>query len=223
MASLPAKTSKKIIIFDFDGTLADSAPIMRAIYGEIAAKNRLKVMTDEDYATLRRGSLREARRWSGIRFWQYPLLVRSVRKLMKLESEKVKLFPGVVEMIHELREHDLELYILSRNTADTISHVLERYKLQDDLKILDRRKRSFGSKSAVISTLVRQKQCARKSVWMVGDEVRDIQAAKKAGVNSIAVAWGLQDVSILERYEPTYLVSTVRQLSKLLKAKYEIN
>lgn len=46
--------ANKIIIFDFDGTLADSAPIIRAIYAEVAAKNGLRVMTDEDYTNLRR-------------------------------------------------------------------------------------------------------------------------------------------------------------------------
>lgn len=209
--------AKKVIIFDFDGTLADSAPIIRAIYAEMAVKNNLRVMTDEDYTMLRRGSLREARKWSGVRFWQLPLLVRNVRKLMKLEAEKVQLFPGVVKMIGELRARELELYILSRNKADTIIQVLERYGLQDELRILDRRKRTFGSKAAIISALVRQKRYKKEDVWMIGDEVRDIQAANKAGVNSIAVSWGLQDVSVLERYKPTCLVSTVPQLQQVLQ------
>lgn len=209
--------TKKVIIFDFDGTLADSAPIIRAIYAEMAGKNRLKVMTDEDYAMLRRGSLSEARKWSGVRLWQFPFLVRNVRRLMKLESEKVNLFPGTLEMIHDLKVNNPDLYILSRNTPETITRVLERFNLQDDLQILQRSKRSFGNKAAVINKLVQQKQYDKQSVWMVGDEVRDIQAAKKAGVNSIAVSWGLQDVSVLERYSPTYLVSTIRQLHKILK------
>lgn len=212
---------KPIIIFDFDGTLADSAPIIRAIYSEIAGKNKLTVMTDKDYAMLRRGSLGEARKWSGVRFWQFPLLVRSVRRLMKLESEKVQLFPGVPEMIQELRNRGIEPYILSRNAAETIRHVLERYELEGELQILDRRKRSFGSKSSVISRLVQRLGCPRESVWMIGDEVRDIEAAKRAGVNSIAVSWGLQDVSILERYQPTKLVTTVGQLQKTLISEIE--
>lgn len=212
-------SSKKIIIFDFDGTLADSAPIIRAIYTEIAVKNRLTVLTDEDYDRLRRGSLRDAQKWSGVRFWQVPLLVRNIRRLMKLESEKVLLFPGVVEMIKDLRERDLELYILSRNTAGTINHVLERYELQEDLRILDRRKRSFGSKASVITALIRRNRYPPQSVWMIGDEVRDIQAAKRAGVNSIAVTWGFQDTSILERYKPTCVVSNVKELHQILKGE----
>ncbi len=215
--------AKPIVIFDFDGTLADSGPIIRRIYSEIASKNKLTVMTDKDYALLRRGSLREARKWSGVRFWQFPLLVGSVRKLMKLESEKVQLFPGVPKMIHKLRSQGIEPYILSRNASETIQHVLERYGLQDDLQILYRRKRSFGSKSSVINELVQRTGLPREAVWMIGDEVRDIQAAKRAGVKSIAVSWGLQDISILERYHPDHLVSTVGQLQKILISEIEKN
>lgn len=209
--------SQKVIIFDFDGTLADSAPIIRAIYAEVASKNRLKVMTDEDYAMLRRGSLRDARKWSGIRFWQYPVLIRNIRKLMKLESEKVTLFPGIIELVGELRTDGLDLYILSRNSSDTIRSVLERHGLQDELQILDRRKRALGSKAAVINKLIQQKKYDRQSIWMIGDEVRDIRAAKRARVNSIAVTWGLQDTSILQRYNPTHLVNTVKELRQILK------
>lgn len=208
---------KRIIIFDFDGTLADSAPIIRAIYADIATKNKLRVMTDEDYAMLRQGSLNAARKWSGVRLWQYPLLVRGVRKLMKLESEKVSLFPGVIQLIRDLRSHDLELYILSRNSSETVARVLKRYDLQDDFTILNRRKRSLGSKAAVITSLVQQKGVNKASVWMIGDEVRDILAAQKAGVNSVAVSWGLQHESILERYKPTYLVTDVQQLHQILQ------
>ncbi|MGI9028293.1 MAG: HAD-IA family hydrolase [Candidatus Saccharimonadales bacterium] len=210
-------SAKKVIIFDFDGTLADSAPIIRAIYTEIAIKNKLTVLTDENYQLLRQGSLRDARKWSGVRFWQLPLLLRSMRRLMKLESEKVQLFPGVVKMIQDLSETDHELYILSRNTADTIIHVLERYDLQDNLQILDRRRRSFGSKASVIRMLLRSKRYKPETVWMIGDEVRDIRAANQAGVNSIAVTWGFQDTSILERYRPTKIVNNVSQLHKMLR------
>lgn len=207
---------KKVIIFDFDGTLADSAPIIRAIYDEVATKNGLRAMSDEDYTMLRRGSLREAKKWSGVRWWQFPLLIRNVRRLMKLESEKVALFPGIIELIRQLQAQGADLYILSRNVADTITHVLERHGLEDELPILARRKRSFGSKASVINSLVQNKNYDRGSVWMIGDEVRDIEAANKARVNSIAVAWGLQDVSILEKYKPTHVAHTVSELQQLL-------
>ncbi len=208
----------KAIIFDFDGTLADSVPIIRAIYTDLAIKNKWTAMTDADYDLLRRGSIRDARKWSGIKFWQLPLVIRSARKLMKVEAEKVQLFPGIVELIHELRDQGAELYVLSRNASDTIEHVLDRYGLESDLEILTRRRRSFGSKGAVIRKLLSDKQYAPSDVWMVGDEVRDVTAAQSAGVKSLAVGWGIQDSSILERHNPTKSVDTIEEMRQILLA-----
>ncbi len=59
-----------ICIFDFDGTMADTVPIIREIYSDLATKRKWRPLNDEDYEILRRGSLRDARRWSGIPFLQ---------------------------------------------------------------------------------------------------------------------------------------------------------
>lgn len=207
---------RKVAIFDFDGTLADSVPIIRAIYTEMAIKNKWKTLTDEDYKRLRRGSLRDARRWSGIPLWQYPLLIRAAKKLMKLEARNVKLFPGTGELIDELHAEGYDMYALSRNAPDTILKVFERYGLEKKVLVLNRRKRSLGSKTAAIKKLVRRYEYDRKYVWMIGDEVRDIQAAHKAGVNSAAVAWGIQDMSILKLFKPTRTAATVKELKQIL-------
>lgn len=208
---------QSIIIFDFDGTIADSAPIIRKIYAELATKNGWAVMTDEAYLALRKGSIREAKKWSGVHFWQFPLVLRSARQLMKLESEKVELFPGIVDLIHELKSQGHELYVLSRNSQDTINRVLERYELQDELKVLSRRRRTLGSKTAVIRSLVKLKRYKPEHVWMIGDEVRDVAAGNKAGVQTIAVSWGMQDALILSQYNPTHMAHTVDQLRGFLQ------
>ena len=207
---------KKAVIFDFDGTIADSVPIIRSIYAELASKNNWKVLTDKDYEILRRGTLGEARKWSGIRFWQYPMVFRSARKLMKLEAEKVQLFPEIINLIQELKRVETDLFVLSRNSPATIQKVLERHDLQDDLIILSRRKRSFGSKAAAIRLLLRRHKYPPGNVWMIGDEVRDIVAAHNAGVKSVAVAWGIQDIGILERHQPTKTAMSVGELEQLL-------
>lgn len=206
----------KVYIFDFDGTLADSIPIIRAIYSEMAAKNKWKKLTDYEFQRLRRGTLREARRWTGIPLWQYPLLIRAAKKLMTQQAAKVNLFPGIPELIKELDKRGYHMYALSRNAPHTITQVFERYGLTDKVLVLNRRKRSLGSKRAAIRKLVRRYEYDKKYVWMVGDEIRDIRAAKSAGVNSLAVAWGIQDISILKAFQPTKTAESVKELKKIL-------
>lgn len=210
------KDAPQAVIFDFDGTLADTGPIIRAIYTELAKKNNWPEMTDEAYARLRKGSLRQARQWVGIRWWQFPGLVYSGKKLMKLESEKVKLFPGAVDLIRDLQKKNIDVYILSRNLPDTIQAVLERYGLEQKLEILSYKTLFFGSKRTVIAKLLVRQRYKRKAVWMVGDETRDIRAARSTGIKSIAVGWGLQNISLLERSRPTEVVTTMKQLRNIL-------
>lgn len=209
-------SSHKVAIFDFDGTLADSVPIIRAIYGELASKNSWKELTDKDYERLRKGTLREARKWSGIPWWQYPLLIRGAKKLMKLEAANVKLFPGTPELIEDLHGNGWHIYALSRNMPETISQVFERYDIEGRVLVLNRRKRSLGSKTAAIRKLVRRYEYDKDNVWMVGDEVRDVRAANRAGVKSVAVGWGIQDMSILKAFNPTCTADNVKELRKNL-------
>lgn len=208
--------SNRVVIFDFDGTLADTGPIIHKLYSEIALKNGLRPMTKQDYLSLRKGTLKDARRWIGIKIWQFPLIVRSIKKLMYVQSEEVKLFPQMINIVEQLHAQDVKMYILSSNTSDTIQKVLVRHGLDGYFEILPLRRRLLGGKAPAIKKLVKKHNVSRRSIFMVGDEVRDIRAAKQAKVKSVAVNWGLQDEVILKRYRPTHLVTSFSELKTIL-------
>lgn len=210
--------ARKVVIFDFDGTLADTGPLIKSIYNQMAKQNNWRPMTDKDYAYLRRSSVREAKKWTGMHFWQFPIIVRSAKRLMRLEADKVQLFPGVFELIKELEAKNIEMYVLSRNMPETIAHVLQRVGLKDALPILHARRWVFENKATALKQIIRKKGYKHENVWMVGDEVRDVEAAKKVGINSIAVSWGLQDESVLGQHRPDFLVRTVDELGELLRS-----
>lgn len=50
----------------------------------------------------------------------------------------------------------------------------------------------------------------------MGDEIRDIEAAKKAGVGAVAVGWGYNILKILKEQNPDYLVRSPKELAKVL-------
>lgn len=212
------KNQRRAIVLDFDGTVADTVPLIQAIYKDLAPKKGWTELTDEAYIELRKGSLSDARKWAGIRAWQLPAVVKSAKQLLSLESEKVTIFPGMIGLIRELsKDENTDLYLLSRNTQETIRAVLERKGLSDDLTILTM-PRFFGGKTLTLRRLAAKHKYRKRNIWMVGDEVRDIRAAKRARVRSIAVTWGLQDVSILKRYRPNHIVDTVDELKQHLQS-----
>ncbi len=205
---------EKVIIFDFDGTIADVVPIFRKIYAELATQYKLPEVTDEDFYELRKKNLKQVLKWAGIRYWQLPSILSKGRTMFAHHKKEAKLFDGVPEIINKLHDNKCDIYVLSSNSEATIKNVLERYKVADKVTILKRP--SLFGKSRSINKLVSAKKYDKANVWMVGDEVRDVEAGNKAKVNTISVSWGLQDGSLLAQQQPTYLVDTVSQLKEIL-------
>lgn len=205
----------KVAIFDFDGTIADSAPLIVNVYNKMAEKRGWRVIGKEDMPALRGGGFREAITWSGIKLWQMPRLIMDGRKLFKLETETVKLFKGMPELIATLKKNDYKIYVLSRNKREVVIPVLEKYNVSKNVSVL-KSTSFFGGKHKTIRALVSKEKYDRSNVWMIGDETRDIEAAHKARVKSIAVTWGLQDEAMLKLYKPTELAHKPADVRKYL-------
>jgi phosphoglycolate phosphatase len=201
VAKADRQTSQKVIVFDFDGTLADTGSIFKTIYSDMRGRSNWRYTT----------------KWAGIPFWRLPFVVHDIKKIMRRDVDKVMLFPEVVELINDLYKEGFTIYILSRNLPNTIKKVLTRYGIGNKVQVIKRKKSYLGGKTISLILLIRHQKYDRKNVWMIGDEVRDILSAKRSRVNSVAVTWGLQDASILKRYHPDHLVKDVAELRGILQ------
>lgn len=206
----------KIIIFDFDGTIADSSGLIRRIYNEMAAENGWPHMDESQYQHLRGQKATHLQRWIGVKSWQVPGYMREGLKRFRERSPEIKLFAGVPELIPELIASGYRLYVLSTNTSQAINEVLGRYDLAGAVTVL-RRSALFGKHYAIRHLITKQKY-ASSDVWMVGDEVRDIEAAKRARVNAAAVTWGLQTAVLLKAAGADAIADTPQDLLAVLSA-----
>lgn len=217
MARKRIDSNSRVVIFDFDGTLADVIPMLREIYAQMATRRGYPVIDDKKFRELQNGSLKAAIRYIGVKPWQLPGAMNEGRKLFYAKRREVRLFPGVSELIHELDQAGWRIYILSSNSATTIRSIIRREGLDHCVTVL-KRPALFG-KAASIKKLVRQHRLDRKKVYMVGDEVRDIDAANGAGVAGVAVVWGLQSEQVLKSAKPFHVARKVADLKKLLDSK----
>ncbi|HUP26698.1 MAG TPA: HAD-IA family hydrolase [Candidatus Limnocylindrales bacterium] len=204
----------KTIIFDFDGTIADSSALIRAVYNDMAAEHGWPHLNEAQYQRLRGLKATQLQHWIGVKSWQIPGVMREGLKRFREHSKDITLFDGIPEVIAQLASAGNILYILSTNNPETIKEVLGRYGLKEQVTVL-RRSALFGKHYAIRHLLSKYKYVP-ENVWMIGDEVRDIEAAKRAGVKAAAVSWGLQTSNILKNTAPDALAAHPADLLNIL-------
>lgn len=204
------------IVFDFDGTLADMKQLILEVGNEIAAKKGWPVVDEAMYQQLRRGSIRDAIKKFGIPLREIPFLLFEGKRLLALRTGDIRLFAGITELINSLHAAGHNLYVLSANSQKIIQEVVDRQGVADKLTVLP--SSSIFGKASALKRFIRKYKLAKSDVWMVGDELRDIEAAKRAGVRGIAVTWGLQHPDTLRAARPAFVVDTPQQIADCISS-----
>lgn len=186
----------KTIIFDFDGTLADSLVVLLQIYNELAAERGFRAVSQDDWLRLRQGSITEGLKWTGVHPVQVPGMLTAGLRLLKPRTSEITLFPDMVKLVRQLNTTDTQLFVLSTNAQDVIRDVLNKHGIGDELEVL-KSSRVFG-KAQAIRKLIKTHHLDPNQVWMIGDEVRDMRASVRAGVHGIGVSWGFQPPETLQ-------------------------
>src|SRR5579875_3481595 len=102
-----------LVIFDFDGTLADSVTWLAEVFPEIAGRYHLKPATREELEALRGEDALSVLATLGVPRWKLPLIARHMRRLMARDIDRIALFPGASDLLHELRDAGVKLAIVS--------------------------------------------------------------------------------------------------------------
>lgn len=204
-----------LILFDFDGVLADTLNDMllfaQQVCGELGVE---RIVTREDLNSLETMSFAEYGRQLEV---PEPLVDEFVRRCLKRFNEKDSppdTFSGLEEVLREL-SHRHTLAIVSGNTTQNIQAFLIAHGLGGCFQAIfgvD----SPGSKREKIEQSRRQFAKESEDVFVVGDSVSDIRAAKEASVKSIAVGWGHQSAEKLLSARPDYLIHSPRELLEIL-------
>lgn len=203
-----------LVAFDFDGTLADTLPWMESILHEVAEKFGFRKPDAEERSRLRQRNAYEIMQALGIPFWKAPAILAFVRQAMEDAVPKVTLFPGVDAMLRAMHGAGARLAVVSSNSTANVQRVLgpelsaliADYACGTDL---------FG-KSAKMEHLLRDTRIDARQAILIGDEIRDIEAARKIGVDSGVVAWGYNRETALREHAPDLVFSNVHDLARSL-------
>ena len=199
----------EMVIFDFDGTLADSAAWMMRAVNPMARRYGFKAVTDEEIEMLRGRSTREVIRYLGVSPWKLPLIARAGKKLMAADAHTIPLFPETAKMLRALHAAGVKIAVVSSNSEQVIRRVLGQ-ELGDLISLYACGASLFGK--ARKFKQVTRRGVPRDKIICIGDETRDIAAAKAAGLDCGAVGWGYAKPAILAEHRPTVAFSSMSEI-----------
>ncbi|MEO0468456.1 MAG: HAD-IA family hydrolase [Bacteroidota bacterium] len=205
---------KNLLIFDFDGTIANTLAVAHHILNEVGQEFNLPKVNQQQVMALKGKSVREAMKMANMPWWKLPLFVRKARVRFREHLEKVSPIQGMPEILDALRQRSYRMGILTSNSEEGVRLFIEAHQL-GDFEFIHAPDSIFG-KSRMIKRILSQNQLEPEAVIMIGDEVRDVNAANKAGIDSIAVSWGFNSEDLLRNSKPTHLIHNPNDLLQLL-------
>lgn len=201
------------ILWDFDGTLADTFSCMVAAYNVLAVRRGLRPIDDPE--AVRDLDPISFLRAQGIPLLSVPSLLAGLLAAVRRDMPDVRLFPGIVDVLDTLGQAGCRMSVMSSNSRDNILTCLRANSVAGYFESIVGYRRLFGKGEGIRRFLKRHAGSGARAVY-VGDEVRDIVAARRAGADMAAVTWGYNTRDLLAKQVPDYLFERPEQLLKLL-------
>ena len=176
-----------LIIFDFDGTLADSVGFFRALLPELSRKFGFRLPSFEEQEAMRGHPPREVMQALGIPGWKLPLIAVHARKRAKA-AEKFPLFEGTLDLLNTLMARGIPVAVVSSNSEAVVRRALGP-EISSRISAWSCGAGMFG-KAKHFRDVMKRLSADPARTLAVGDEIRDIDAAREVGIRCVAVSWG---------------------------------
>ncbi|MCT1539664.1 MULTISPECIES: HAD-IA family hydrolase [Lysinibacillus] len=204
----------KHIIFDFDGTLADSTAVFASAWNTLAQKYKFKGIELKEIDTLKKLSISERSKLFDFPMYKLPMILPQFYKLYRQSLNDVHLFEGMKELLIEIDKRGYKILIISSNSKENILEFLKMNGIHCVADVLCSN-RIFG-KDKVMKKFLKEANVDSSNVVYIGDEQRDIVACKKAGIPIIWVEWGYDAKEVVQNNEPEYSVSTPQEILEII-------
>jgi phosphoglycolate phosphatase len=203
------------LIFDFDGTIANSLNQFVHIYSLLSRKYHLKTITSDQAMEYRHLTVGQFAKILHIPLFIAPFLVMEGLHIQSKIIDQLPIFSGMSEALRKFKHQNIRLGVVSKNSKENINSFLIRENL--DMFDFVHSEHSLFGKAKVLTHVINKYHLNSHQTYYVGDEVRDIEACRKTGIPIISVGWGLNSPEILKKYNPDYLVNTPKQLQQVVE------
>jgi len=207
-----------LVVFDWDGTIIDSATTIADCIRFAAADLGLEVPTKEQASHVIGLGLADALRHAvpGLPAERVPQFVERYREHFRARENEMDLFGGMRELI-EFLQQERTLAIATGKSRRGLDRALDATGLRPYFR---------GSRCAdetnpkphpaMLLELMEELGTPREGVLMIGDTSHDLEMARAAGVDGLAVTYGAHAEEGLRSCQPRACVASVPELDRWL-------
>lgn len=203
----------RLAIFDFDGTLADSFPFFVQVFNQLAEQHGFRKIEPHLVPAFRHYSARQMMEQVGLPAWKLPLVGKSFIALMRQNAASIPLFEDMSQTLLHLADQGVTMAIVSSNSYDNVSRILgpENTKL---IRHFECGMSIFGKPARIQKVLKKTGIPGHKAIY-IGDQLTDLEAARKEKVAFGAVSWGYGTIESLREHLPEEEFDSVSAIRRI--------
>lgn len=209
------------VLFDLDGTLADTAPDLAGAVNQLRIARGLPLV---DYAVLRPVASAGARGLIGAAFGitpqddDYPVLRDEFLKHYETSiAVHSRLFDGIPELLAGLQKKGIAWGIVTNKVTQLTSQLVPQIGLDRAACVVCGDTTAYPKPHpAPLLEAAKRIGILPEHCWYVGDDLRDIQAGRAAGMKTVAAGWGYCGDVLPAAWDADVLIESPRQLSELI-------
>lgn len=203
---------KTTILFDFDGTLANTLAHILHISNRFSGIYGYKSVEEHEIDSYRSKKTRQAIRDLSIPILLIPSIANRIKRALQEEMHLIQPIPSIKEVTSQLYKK-FRLGIVTSNSSANVDLFLKNHEMPW-FDIIHTESSIFG-KSRVLKNVLKENNLSAEEVTYIGDETRDIEAAQKSGIDMIAVSWGMNTAETLRHLNPSHLVHHPSEILEL--------
>jgi N-acetyl-D-muramate 6-phosphate phosphatase len=187
-------TASRAVLFDLDGTLADTAPDLAAAVNRMRTEQGLEALPIERLRPFASAGARGLV-FAGLGVKAADAEYESLRETFleyyaERTCDKTRLFPGVSELLDELRRRGTAWGIVTNKALRFTERIVAALKLTPACVVGGDSTPHLKPHPASLLLAADKLRLAPPQCCYLGDDLRDIQAARAAGMRPVAVDWG---------------------------------
>ncbi len=211
---------KKLVIFDFDGVIADSFNTWHKINADAFKKSLGKTFTKRQYKNCFLGELNKGLR----KFAGGETNYQKIKNFKEEHKEefflkyfsKIKIFPFIKILFSTLKKLDIKSVIITSSTNPSEAmKLLKKFKLDRNFSIILTSKGE--NKVVYLKKILKKFRFKPQDTYFVTDTYNDIKWGNAVNINTVGVLWGFHRKEILIKAKPNFIVSNYKDIIKIIK------